>query len=210
MSRLLLPLEHPNPAAEHHADDALLHALRRLPRRVQQVFLLNRLDQLDFAIIAARLDLPLASIERHMDQALQAGRSRRDVLASVAGQWYVRLQSPQVTACERIDFAVGWMRTRRTCKRFMTRNCTGAACWHRHGSWARMVGTGKVGRRCRWAAVQLRSGLAWRRWCCLVSGPDQHLRDTVIVFTADGSFVIKFECWSAFPSGGQAVAIRTN
>ncbi|WP_447739371.1 DUF4880 domain-containing protein [Pseudomonas laurentiana] len=107
MTRLLLPLEHPTPAAEHTADDALLHALKRLPRRVQQVFLLNRLDQLDFASIAARLDLPLPSIERHMDQALQAGRSPQDGLdglASVAGQWYVRLQSPQVTACERIDF----------------------------------------------------------------------------------------------------------
>ncbi|MEG0244466.1 RNA polymerase sigma factor [compost metagenome] len=104
MTRLLLPLEHPSPTTEHDADTALLHGLKRLPRRVQQVFLLNRLDQLDFAGIAARLDLPLASIERHMNQALQAGRSRRDVLASIAGQWYVRLQSPQVTACERIDF----------------------------------------------------------------------------------------------------------
>ncbi|MNM81533.1 RNA polymerase sigma factor [compost metagenome] len=104
MTRLLLPLEHPTPAAEQHAEDALLYALKRLPRRVQQVLLLNRLDQLDFASIAARLDLSLASIERHMNQALQAGRSRRDVLANVAGQWYVRLQSPQVTACERIDF----------------------------------------------------------------------------------------------------------
>ena len=104
MTRLLLPLEHPTPVTEHDADRALLHALKRLPRRVQQVFLLNRLDQLDFASIAARLDLPLASIEQNMDQALQAGRSRRDVLSSVAGQWYVRLQSPQVTACERIDF----------------------------------------------------------------------------------------------------------
>jgi len=104
MARLLLPHGHPITGAEHEADDALLHALKRLPRRVQQVFLLSRLDQLDFAAIAARLDLPLASIERNMDQALQVGRSRRDVLASVAGQWYVRLQSPQVTACERIDF----------------------------------------------------------------------------------------------------------
>ena len=104
MTRLLLPLEHESPADAPDADNELLHGLKRLPRRVQQVFLLNRLDQLDFASIAARLDLPLASIERHMDQALQAGRSRRDVLASVAGQWYVRLQSPQVTACERIDF----------------------------------------------------------------------------------------------------------
>ncbi|RCL28905.1 RNA polymerase subunit sigma-70 [Pseudomonas sp. AFG_SD02_1510_Pfu_092] len=104
MARLLLPLEHPAAAAEHLADDALLHALKRLPRRVQQVFLLNRLDQLDFASIATRLDLPLASIERHMAQALQAGHSRHDVLASVAEQWYMRLQSPRVTACERIDF----------------------------------------------------------------------------------------------------------
>ena len=104
MTRLLLPLEHPTPTAEHAAEDALLHALKRLPRRVQQVFLLNRLDQLDFATLSARLDLPLSSIERHMNQALQAGRSRLDVLASVAGQWYVRMQSPHVSACERIDF----------------------------------------------------------------------------------------------------------
>lgn len=104
MTRLLLPLEHPRLVAEHDADDALLHALKRLPRRVQQVFLLNRLDQLDFASIAVRLDVPLARIERHMKQALQAGRAHRDERASIAGQWYVRLQSPQVTACERIDF----------------------------------------------------------------------------------------------------------
>ena len=53
MTRLLLPLEHPSPTTEHDADTALLHGLKRLPRRVQQVFLLNRLDQLDFAGIAA-------------------------------------------------------------------------------------------------------------------------------------------------------------
>ncbi len=104
MSRLLLPLEHPTPTTGDATAASLLHALQQLPRRVQQVFLLNRLDQLDFATIAARLGLPLASIERHMDQALQAGRSRRDGLASAAGRWYVRLQSPEVTACERIDF----------------------------------------------------------------------------------------------------------
>ncbi|NIF18481.1 DUF4880 domain-containing protein [Pantoea sp. Cy-639] len=100
----LLPLEHDPHTAERQADDALLHALKRLPRRVQQVFLLNRLDQLGFAEIATRLDLPLISIERHMDQALQTSRQPGDALASVAGQWYVRLQSPQVTASERIDF----------------------------------------------------------------------------------------------------------
>ena len=54
MTRLLLPLD-------HHADctDAaeadLLQRLEKLPRRVQQVFLLNRLDQLSYAAIAKRL-----------------------------------------------------------------------------------------------------------------------------------------------------------
>ena len=75
MTRLLLPLEHPTPVAQHDADHALLHALKRLPRRVQQVFLLNRLDQLDFATIAARLDLPLASIERPACSAWSMFRS---------------------------------------------------------------------------------------------------------------------------------------
>ncbi|MNG67629.1 RNA polymerase sigma factor [compost metagenome] len=104
MTRLLLPLEHPSPTAQHAAGDALLHGLKRLPRRVQQVFLLNRLDQLDFSSIASRLGLSLLSIERHMNQALQTARPRGDALASLAGQWYVRLQSPNVGACERIDF----------------------------------------------------------------------------------------------------------
>ncbi len=104
MTRLLLPLEHRPQHALALTEDALLCALRRLPRRVQQVFLLNRLDQLGFAAIAERLNLPLLTIERHMNQALQTAREPGDALASVAGQWYVRLQSPQVTACERIDF----------------------------------------------------------------------------------------------------------
>ncbi|KHL71432.1 sigma-70 protein, partial [Pseudomonas putida] len=86
MSRLLLPFEHPTPATGHDAEDALLHGLKRLPRRVQQVFLLNRLDQLDFAGIARRLDLPLLSIERHMNQALQTARPQGDAVASVASQ----------------------------------------------------------------------------------------------------------------------------
>ncbi|QXH37493.1 DUF4880 domain-containing protein [Pseudomonas muyukensis] len=104
MTRLLLPLEHDPHTAEQHGEDALLHALKRLPRRVQQVLLLNRLDQLGFAEIATRLDLPLVSIERHMNQALQTTRQPGDALAASAGHWYVRLQSPQVTASERIDF----------------------------------------------------------------------------------------------------------
>ncbi|HKS11443.1 MAG TPA: DUF4880 domain-containing protein [Pseudomonas sp.] len=104
MTRLLLPLEHRPQHALDPSDDALLSSLRQLPRRVQQVFLLGRLDQLDFAGIAARLDLPLQTVERHMNQALQAARPRDDAPASQAGQWYVRLQNPDVTACERIDF----------------------------------------------------------------------------------------------------------
>ncbi|MCO7567139.1 DUF4880 domain-containing protein [Pseudomonas sp. S 311-6] len=104
MTRLLLPLGHATDADQASSEDALLHGLKRLPRRVQQVFLLNRLDQLDFAAIAERLDLPLPAIERHMNQALQTTHAPGDALACVAGHWYVRLQNPQVTASERIDF----------------------------------------------------------------------------------------------------------
>jgi len=104
MRRLLLPVEHDPRTAEQQAEDLLLHALKRLPRRVQQVFLLGRLDQLSFADIAARLDLPLLNIERHMNQALQTTCEPGDALASTAVQWYVRLQSPRMTASERIDF----------------------------------------------------------------------------------------------------------
>jgi len=54
MTRLLLPLEHHHDSADL-GEDALLVRLKKLPRRVQQVFLLNRLDQLSFAAIAQRL-----------------------------------------------------------------------------------------------------------------------------------------------------------
>lgn len=104
MARLLLPLEHHAPSLQAPSGDALLHGLKRLPRRVQQVFLLSRLDQLGFASIAERLDLPLPAIERHLNQALRITQAPADALASLAGQWYMRLQSPDVTASERIDF----------------------------------------------------------------------------------------------------------
>ncbi|TDF82491.1 DUF4880 domain-containing protein [Pseudomonas sp. H9] len=103
MTRLLLPLEH-HPHAQDLADHAMLKQLKKLPRRVQQVFLLSRLDQMSFADIARRLELPALSVERHMNQALQSVRAEHDALASRAGQWYVRLQSPLVTPSERIDF----------------------------------------------------------------------------------------------------------
>lgn len=103
MTRLLLPLEH-DPTLRTPSEDALFHGLKRLPRRVQQVFLLNRLDQLDLASIAQRLALPLMAIERHMHQALQSTCPAGDPLARIAGQWYIHLQSPAITASERIDF----------------------------------------------------------------------------------------------------------
>lgn len=100
----LLPLEHRPQDTLNLADDMVQSSLRQLPRRVQQVFLLSRLDQLDFVSIAERLGLPRLTVERCMSQAMRATRPRDDALASQAGQWYVRLQSPDVTACERIDF----------------------------------------------------------------------------------------------------------
>lgn len=103
MTRLLLPLEHHHHSADL-GEDALLVRLKKLPRRVQQVFLLNRLDQLSFAGIAQRLDLSALTVERHMGQVLLAALPARDAFASAASQWYVRLQSPHITASERIDF----------------------------------------------------------------------------------------------------------
>lgn len=103
MTRVLLPLEHHHQSADL-GEDALLVRLKKLPRRVQQVFLLNRLDQLSFAAIAQRLDLSALTVERHMSQVLQAAVPARDAFASAATQWYVRLQSPHITASERIDF----------------------------------------------------------------------------------------------------------
>ncbi|WP_175650730.1 sigma factor-like helix-turn-helix DNA-binding protein [Pseudomonas sp. Marseille-P9899] len=103
MTRLLLPLDHHAECADP-AELALLHRLKKLPRRVQQVFLLNRLDQLSYADIARRLDLSDTSVERHMNQILQCTLPAPCAIARSAGQWYVRLQSPQVTASERIDF----------------------------------------------------------------------------------------------------------
>ena len=103
MTRLLLPLEHHHQSADL-GEDALLMRLKKLPRRVQQVFLLNRLDQLSFAAIAQRLDLTAHTVERHMSQVLHAALPARTACSSAAVHWYVRLQGPHITASERIDF----------------------------------------------------------------------------------------------------------
>lgn len=103
MTRLLLPLDH-HAVSAGTAEPALLHCLKKLPRRVQQVFLLNRLDELSYADIARRLDLSDTAVERLMAQVLHAALPAPCTTARAATHWYVRLQSPQVTASERIDF----------------------------------------------------------------------------------------------------------
>ncbi|AIR91322.1 DUF4880 domain-containing protein [Pseudomonas cremoricolorata] len=104
MSRLLLPIDHGPRAVDEPARAALLHDLRRLPRRAQQVFLLNRLDQLTFAQIAERLNLPLTRVEQLMIEALHSTSAKPLAVNAQATRWYIRLQSPAATACERIDF----------------------------------------------------------------------------------------------------------
>lgn len=104
MTRLLLPFEHDSHVTHSPADAVLVSALKRLPRRVQQVVLLNRLDQLDIAQIAERLDLSLHAIEQHLLQALRACLTSSDHENHTAAYWYVHLQSPRATTCERIDF----------------------------------------------------------------------------------------------------------
>ncbi|MBA1192781.1 DUF4880 domain-containing protein [Pseudomonas entomophila] len=104
MTRLLLPLRHELDACASLEEAACVHTFRQLPRRVQQVWLLNGLDGLDFRQIGERLGLSVQDVEHLMHQALRGTNPVRDPATRCAGQWYVRLQSPQVTACERIDF----------------------------------------------------------------------------------------------------------
>lgn len=52
-------------------------ALSALPRRTQQVLLLNRLDGLSYAEIAARLGVSVSTVEKDMIRALEACRRWR-------------------------------------------------------------------------------------------------------------------------------------
>ncbi|WP_312936179.1 DUF4880 domain-containing protein [Pseudomonas sp.] len=104
MNRLTLSLPQRPPAAAEPFDDRLLQRLKRLPRRTRQVFLLSRLDQLDFSQIALRLDLTVRCVEQLMNQALLSSLPPGSPFRGEACHWYVRLQSPAATACERIDF----------------------------------------------------------------------------------------------------------
>ncbi|WP_043300956.1 sigma factor-like helix-turn-helix DNA-binding protein [Pseudomonas sp. M47T1] len=103
MTHLLTPLHNlfqPQPVDQ--GQDALYLRLKKLPRRVVQVFLLSRLDNLPYPAIAQRLDISVAQVEKEMLQALEQCRSQSG--SQAASAWYVKLQNPQTTASERIDF----------------------------------------------------------------------------------------------------------
>lgn len=104
MSRVSLPPMQPACDAEQPLRNAMPQRFERLPRRAQQVFLLSRLDGLDLTQIGQRLDLRIECVERLLAQALHATLPPPDAVAAQACRWYVRLQSPTTTACERIDF----------------------------------------------------------------------------------------------------------
>ncbi|WP_166359400.1 DUF4880 domain-containing protein [Pseudomonas akapageensis] len=85
-------------------NDPLSPRLKKLPRRVQQVFLLSRLDDLPFASIAHALDVPLSLVEKYMALVLDHSQAACNPVSSAASHWYSRLQNPMTTASERIDF----------------------------------------------------------------------------------------------------------
>lgn len=101
MTSLLSSFQH---APLEHGDDPLPTRLKKLPRRVQQVFLLSRLDDLPFASIAQTLDVPLSTVEKHMALVLDRSQATCDPVSSAASHWYSQLQNPLTTASERIDF----------------------------------------------------------------------------------------------------------
>lgn len=90
--------------------DLYRRRLQRLPRRVQQVFLLSRLDGLSYTDIARLLDVDASTVERGMSAALEhcisepAGHDPSRGILLQALRWYVHLQSPQATASQRIEF----------------------------------------------------------------------------------------------------------
>ena len=90
--------------------DLYQRRLKRLPRRVQQVFLLSRLDGLSYTDIARLFDVDASTVERCMTAALEhcisepAGHDPSRAILLQALRWYVHLQSPQATASQRIEF----------------------------------------------------------------------------------------------------------
>ncbi|NBA95972.1 DUF4880 domain-containing protein [Pseudomonas sp. R5(2019)] len=101
MASLLSSFENP---FQRHPAQGQREQLKKLPRRVLQVFLLSRLDDLPFADIAQRLHLTQEQVEKDMTQVLEQGRDHLQTDVSMASHWYVRLQCAATTASERIDF----------------------------------------------------------------------------------------------------------
>lgn len=113
MTSLLNPLQHlfhRVPDNGHGklsgAEHDLCSRIRQLPRRTQQVFLLSRVDALPYPTIAHRLDISLEEVHKDMVRALQQTRTPAELSPheQLACEWYVKLQNPQTTASERIDF----------------------------------------------------------------------------------------------------------
>ncbi|MGI4840116.1 MAG: DUF4880 domain-containing protein [Janthinobacterium lividum] len=113
MTSLLTPLQqlfHRAPDNGHKqlsgAEQYLCSRIRQLSRRTQQVFLLSRVDALPYPTIAQRLDISLEELHKDMVRALQQTRTPAELAPAEvhACEWYVKLQNPQTTASERIDF----------------------------------------------------------------------------------------------------------
>ncbi|TDV72699.1 DUF4880 domain-containing protein [Pseudomonas sp. LP_7_YM] len=101
-----LPKAHPESPVSQQTD-AYRRRIQKLPRRIQQVFLLSRLDQLPYTAIARLLELDIDAVERKMVRLLEQCCDPSDASSQVqsrAMRWYVHLQSPQATASQRIEF----------------------------------------------------------------------------------------------------------
>lgn len=90
--------------------DGYRRRIQKLPRRTQQIFLLSRLDQMNYADIAQLLELEVKAVERCMVRLLDQCSERlvdpqaMNAVNLQAHRWYVHLQSPQATASQRIEF----------------------------------------------------------------------------------------------------------
>ncbi|MFF7710064.1 DUF4880 domain-containing protein [Pseudomonas sp. NPDC007930] len=91
-----------SPALTAAPETPLDKALARLPRRCRQAFLLSRLDECPYARISHQLGMPVERVEHALIEVLEGTRGEAGSREAV--QWYVRLQSPSMTASARIDF----------------------------------------------------------------------------------------------------------
>lgn len=104
-SLLPLPSHHPELPVSGRTD-ALHRRLHHLPRRVQQIFLLSRLDNVPYGQIAEMLGIDCGTVEKAMQRVFAecASNEHDSAISDRAAEWYVHLQSPQATASQRIEF----------------------------------------------------------------------------------------------------------